>query len=406
MTTRNAVPDCRRTTKGGRPKFGIRLCRRFSATFLPWFMVGICVVHQAAAAAVETPAKQALLIDFHTGTVLFEKDSDVAMPPASMSKLMTTYMVFEQLADKRLSLDDEFTVSEKAWRMGGSKMFVEVNKQVRVEDLLLGVIVQSGNDACIVLAEGLAGSEEQFAEEMNEKAKEIGLKDSHFANSSGWPDPEHVMSPRDLAELSKRLIVEFPEQYGYYKIKEFTYNEIRQGNRNPLLYKNLGADGLKTGHTKDSGYGLVASAMRGERRLILVVNGLSSVNQRSREAERLLRWGFREFGNYDLFKAGERVDDGVVWLGASETVPLVIAEPLTVTLGRRARKDMKVTVSYGGPIPAPIVKGAAVATLRIEAPDSETIERPLVAGAEVPHLGIFGRLWAALKHLVFGMAAP
>ena len=358
----------------------------------------------AAAAEFETAALHALLVDFETGAVLLEKDADVPMPPASMSKLMTTYMVFYALKHNDLKLDDKFTVSKKAWKMGGSKMFVEVNKDVRVEDLLLGVIVQSGNDACIVLAEGLSGSEEAFAEEMNAMAKKIGLEDSFFKNASGWPDPEHMMTARDLATLSQRLIVEFPIYYRYFKIKEYTFNKIRQGNRNPLLYKNLGADGLKTGHTEASGYGIVASAVRGGRRLILVVNGLNSVNKRSRESARLLGWGFRHFKNYKLLGAGEVVADGITWLGRSETVPLLLEQALTVTLPRKSRKEMKVTVVYDGPIPTPIKKGARVAKLRVEAPNMEPIERPLVAGADVARLGVAGRLWAALKHLLLGAA--
>ncbi|MDP6709029.1 MAG: D-alanyl-D-alanine carboxypeptidase family protein [Alphaproteobacteria bacterium] len=369
-------------------------------------MLALLALVAAPAAALETPARHALLIDFETGTVLLEKDSDVPMPPASMSKLMTSYMAFHALKNQDLDLDHTFTVSKKAWKMGGSKMFVEVNKEVRVGDLLLGVIVQSGNDACIVLAEGLAGTEEAFAQEMNEMAKKIGLRDSTFRNASGWPDPEHLMSARDLAELSRRIITDFPKYYEYFKIKEYTYNKIRQGNRNPLLYKSLGADGLKTGHTEASGYGLVASAKQGDRRLILVVNGLKSVNQRSRESARLLNWGFRQFNNYVLFKPGEAVAEGLVWLGAQETVPLVLEKGLTVTLPRKARRGMKVSAVYDGPIPPPIRKGQVVARLRVEAPGAEAVEHPLIAAADVEQLGPVGRLWAALRHLLLGAAAP
>jgi D-alanyl-D-alanine carboxypeptidase (penicillin-binding protein 5/6) len=289
--------------------------------------------------------------------------------------------------------------------MGGSKMFVHVGDSVKVEDLLRGIIVQSGNDACIVIAEGLAGSEQKFAEEMNEKAKEIGLKDSHFTNASGWPDPDHYMSPRDLATLARRIIADHPQYYAMFKEKEFTYAEIKQGNRNPLLYKNIGADGLKTGHTEASGFGLVASAEREGRRLILVVNGLESMNQRSSESERLLNLGFREYQTYALFKAGEPVASAEVWLGAEETVPLMLEEPLTVALSRKSRQDMKVTVNYDGPVAAPIVKGARLGTLRIEGPEMETLERPLVAAGEVEALGPIGRIGAAVKYLVMGAPA-
>lgn len=357
------------------------------------------------AAEIETPARHALLLDHQSGMILLDKDADTPMPPASMSKLMTVYMVFRALKSGRLKLEDKFTVSKTAWQMGGSKMFVEVNSEVSVQDLLLGVIVQSGNDACIVLAEGLAGSEAAFAEQMNEAAKTLGLTNSHFTNASGWPDPQHLMSARDMALLAERLISEFPELYELFKLKEFTYNKIRQGNRNPLLYKNFGADGLKTGHTEASGYGLVASAVRNGRRLTLVLNGLGSVNERSRESARLLEWGFRNFDNYELFKAGETVTQGLTWLGESETVPLVIEAPLTVTLARAARKALKVKVIYDGPIPAPIRMGMAVATLRIEAPDSPVIERPLLAGADVGRLGLAGRLWSALMHLLLGVTS-
>lgn len=360
----------------------------------------------SSATARDTPARQAILIDVATGTVLFSKNADERMPPASMSKLMTAYMVFERLADGRLSLDDEFPVSERAWRKGGSKMFVEVGKRVRVEDLLRGIIVQSGNDACIVVAEGLSGSEQAFAEEMTKKADEIGLTDSNFRNASGWPDPDHYMSARDLARLATRLVQDFPQFYPIYSEKEFTFAGIKQGNRNPLLYKNMGADGLKTGHTEESGYGLTASAVRDGRRLVLVVNGLESVTQRARESERLLQWGFREFKNYPLFKAGETVAEADVWLGKTGSVPLLLETPLTLTLSRKDRQEMNVTVNYDGPIPAPIAKGAQVATLRIAAPGLEApVERPLIAGADIDQLGFVGRIGAALQHLLLGAAA-
>ncbi len=358
----------------------------------------------APASAMETPARQAILVDDTTGAVLFEKNAYEPMPPASMSKLMTVYLLFERLALGSIKLDDTFPVSEKAWRMGGSKMFVRVGTNVTVEDLLRGIIVQSGNDACIVVAEGLAGTEEAFAVEMNKKARELGLTGSNFVNSTGWPDPEQVMTAADLALLARRIIRDFPQYYGYFKEKNFTYNKIRQGNRNPLLYRNIGADGLKTGHTEASGYGLTASAKRGDRRLVLVVNGLESVNQRAREAERLLAWGFREFDNYALFKAGDRVDEAEVWLGDAPTVPLVASRDIVVTLARKARRAMTVKVVYDGPIAAPIAKGAEIAKLIVTAPDVEPVEVPLLAGAQIGQLGLFGRLMAALGHLVWGAA--
>ena len=367
-------------------------------------MVGAVVWFGAVgpAGALETKAREALLIDVQTGAILLEKDADRRMPPASMSKIMTVYMVFERLKDGRLSLDDELSVSEKAWRKGGSKMFVKVGNRVRVEDLLRGVIVQSGNDACIVLAEGLSGTEEAFAEEMNRKARELGLNDSSFANSTGWPDPSHWMSPRDLATLAERMIEDFPEYYHYFSETDFTWNEIRQSNRNPLLFKSVGADGLKTGHTEEAGYGLTASAVQGERRLVLVLNGMSSQRERTEESTRVMAWGFREFDNYALVQPDEVVDEAPVWLGEQKTVPLVAPEGLTVTLSRKARANMTVKVAYDSPIPAPIEEGQQVATLIVSAPDTKPIEAPLYAAEAVGQLGAIGRLTAAVKFLVFG----
>ncbi len=355
-----------------------------------------------AAATIETQAAQAFLMDFDTGAVLLDKNADQLMPPSSMSKLMTAYMVFDRIDDGRLSLDDKLTVSEKAWRKGGSKMFVEVGNQVRVEDLLRGIIVQSGNDACIVLAEGLAGSEEAFAEQMTARAREMGMEKSTFRNSTGWPDPEHLMTARELAILAKRIILDHPQHYHYYAEKEFTWNDIRQGNRNPLLYRNIGADGLKTGHTEDAGYGLTASAVQNGRRLILVVNGLPSMQARADESDRLMSWGFREFDNYALFKAGDVVDEAPVWLGDEETVPLVIAEDLKVTLPRADRNGMQVAVVYDSPIPAPVPAGQEIAKLRVTWPGGVPVEVPLQAGKEVEQLGAFGRIAASIKFLVLG----
>lgn len=369
------------------------------------YVATLCLALAPAARAIDTPARHAVLLDVGTGTVLLAKDADEQMPPASMSKLMTISMLFEALAEGRVKLDDTFEVSEKAWKMGGSKMFVEVGKQARIEDLIRGIVVQSGNDACIVVAEGLGGTEEAFARKMTERAHELGLTHSSFANASGWPHPDQHMSARDLSKLAIHLIEDFPEYYKYFAELEFTYAGIKQGNRNPLLYKDIGADGLKTGHTEASGYGLVASAVQDGRRLVLVVNGLESVNQRSRESARLLAWGFREFEAVKLFKAGETVADADVWLGGETTVPLVPAEPVEVLLPRAGRKDMKVAVRYDGPVPAPIAKGTEIATLSISAPDMETKEVPLLAGADVERLGAVGRIFARLGHMVWGLAA-
>jgi D-alanyl-D-alanine carboxypeptidase (penicillin-binding protein 5/6) len=354
----------------------------------------------ATAQSIETPARQAFMVDFDTGAVMLDKNSEEPMHPASMSKLMTLYMVFNRLQKKTLSLDDTFVVSEKAWRMGGSKMFVNINSRVKVQDLLHGIIIQSGNDACIVVAEGLSGSESAFSDEMTRVGRDMGLTKSVFKNSTGWPDPDHKMSARDIAVLSKRIIEKFPEYYKFFSETTYTYNRIRQGNRNPLLYGTAGADGLKTGHTEESGYGLAASVVREGRRVILVVNGLSSVKERAQETARLVDWGFSAFRNYALFKSGTTLDSAPVWLGKEETVPLVVNRDVTITLSRKARADLKAKIVYDSAVPAPVNKGAQVARLVISAPEMDTIELPLVAGSDIERLGLFGRMGAAVKHLL------
>ena len=351
---------------------------------------------------IETQAKHALLLEADTGAILLDKGADERMPPASMSKIMTAYVVFDMLKQGRAKLDDELPVSERAWRLQGSKMFVPIGGNIKIDDLLKGVIIQSGNDACLVLAEGLAGSEEAFVELMNRKAKEIGLSGSHFANVTGLPDPDHYMTARDLATLAMRTIQDFPEYYHYYGDTEFEFNNIRQGNRNPLLYKGLGADGLKTGHTEEAGYSLTASVKRDDRRIILVLGGLPTMKARGQESERLIEWAFREFNDYRLFTAGDKVEDGEVWLGAEPKVPLTVSQDIVVTLPRRERKDMKVAAEYDPPIPAPISKGQTVGKLVVTAPDLAPIEVPLVAGANVERMDAFGRIAAMAGYLVWG----
>ena len=344
-------------------------------------------------------------MDAATGAILMEKNADEPMPTASMSKIMTTYMLFEALKEGRLKLDDLLPVSENAWRKGGapsggSAMYLKINSEATVEELIRGIVVQSGNDASIVVAEGLAGSEEAFAEQMTLRARELGMERSRFRNSTGWPHPDHVSTPRDLARLAKLTIENFPEYYHYYSEREYTYNGIRQGNRNPLLYEDIGADGLKTGHTEEAGYGLTASAKVGDRRLILVIAGLPGAKERAEEAKRLISWGFREFDNYKLFAAGEAAATAEVWLGEADDVPLVTDKDAVVTLPRSARPDMIVKVHYEGPIPAPIEKGQRLGTLVVEAPGAATTEFPLLAGERVEQLGVFGRLGAVLRHVV------
>jgi D-alanyl-D-alanine carboxypeptidase (penicillin-binding protein 5/6) len=322
------------------------------------------------------------------------------MPTASMSKIMTMYMVFEALEEGRLSLDDRLPVSERAWRKGGSKMFVEVGDQVSVEALIQGVIVQSGNDASIVLAEALGGTEEEFARRMTERARELGMSNSNFMNSTGWPHPDHYSTARDLALLAERLIEEFPQYYHYYSQLEFTYNDIRQGNRNPLLYRNMGADGLKTGHTEEAGYGLTASAERDGQRLVLVVGGLDSAQARADEAARLMEWGFREFEALELYAAGETVTTGRTWMGNPGDLPLVPAEDLAVSIRAGTSADVDLSVRLEEPLPAPIAAGEEVATLVIRAGEQPVREVPLLAGVAVERKGFFGRVTSGAVQLV------
>ena len=356
----------------------------------------------ATAGGIDTEARAAYIVDFRTGAVLLDKNSEERIPPASMSKMMTYYTVFSYLKEGKATLADMLPVSEKAWRTQGSKMFVPLGGRVSIEDLLRGVIIQSGNDACIVLAEGLAGSEQAFVDEMNKKAQQIGLTGSHFTNVTGLPDPEHYMTARDLAALARHIISDYPEFYKFESEFDFTYNGIKQGNRNPLLYKNVGADGLKTGHTDEAGYCLTASAVRDNRRIIMVLAGLSSMKARATESERLIEWAFREFGGYALFKPGDTVDDADVWLGDATKVPLTVAADAVVTIPRRARKDMKVTAVYDKPIKAPITQGQSVGKLVVTAPGQQPTEFPLVAANAVERLGAMGRVGAALGYLVFG----
>ncbi|WP_296996359.1 MULTISPECIES: D-alanyl-D-alanine carboxypeptidase family protein [unclassified Thalassospira] len=356
----------------------------------------------ASAQAIETNAREAFIMDFDTGAVLLDKEGDTLTEPASMTKMMTVHMLFKYIKDGRVSMDDTFHVSEKAWRKGGSKMFVEVNSNVSVSDLLHGIIVQSGNDAAIVVAEGLGGSEEAFAEAMTEEARAIGMTKSVFKNATGWPAEGHLVTVRDLAILARDTIRNFPDLYELYSVKEFTYNGIRQPNRNPLLGTSAGVDGLKTGHTEAAGYGLTASAERDDRRLILVVNGLDSVRERRTESQKLLDWGFREFDNYDLFAEGETVSSANVWLGSEPKVDLVADKEVLLTLPRTASRDMKVSVVYEGPVPAPISQGDQIAMLKVEVPDQDTIEFPLYAAHDVGRLGFVGRIGAAIKYLLWG----
>ena len=351
---------------------------------------------------IDTQATHALVLEAETAAVLLDKGAEDRIPPASMSKVMTAYVVFSMLKEGRAKLEDELPVTERAWRTGGSKMFVPLGGRIKIGDLLRGMIVQSGNDACVVLAEGLGGSEAAFIELMNAKAKEIGLTGSHFANVDGLPSPDHYMTARDLATLALRTIKDFPEYYHYYSEKEFGFNNITQGNRNPLLYKELGADGLKTGHTDEAGYSLLASLKRDKRRIILVLSGLPTMKARAQEGERLAEWAFREFNNYQLFSAGDKVDDAEVWLGTEPKVPITVEKDVVVTLPRKSRKEMKVTASYSKPFPAPVRKGQTVGKLVVMAPETAAVEVPLVAAANVDRMGPIGRIAMEAAHLIWG----
>ena len=351
---------------------------------------------------IDTLARHALIVDFSTGATLLEKEADVPMPPASMSKLMTAYVVFEKLREGRLRMDTELPVSERAWRMGGSKMFVEIGQSVKVEDLLRGVIVQSGNDACIVLAEAISGSEEAFAEMLTARARALGMTQTTLRNSTGWPDPNHRMSCRDLVILAARIITEFPQYYRLYSERSFRFANITQENRNPLLYRNIGADGLKTGHTEESGFGLTASAIQGGRRVILVVNGLPSMRVRAEESERLMGWAFREFENVRLFGAAETVEEVRVYLGDRASVPLVAGRDLVVTVPRGWRSSTRIAVRYASPVKAPVARGTELGRLEVSGRGMPEMSVPLYAGADVPRLGFVPRIGASLRHLVFG----
>jgi serine-type D-Ala-D-Ala carboxypeptidase (penicillin-binding protein 5/6) len=351
---------------------------------------------------IDTEARNAIIVEVETGAVLLDKGADEHIPPASMSKMMTAYLVFGMLKSGRAKLSDVLPVSEEAWRLGGSKMFVPLGGEVSVDDLLHGMVVASGNDACLVLAQGLAGSEAGFVDLMNKKAQEIGLKDSHFANVTGLPDPNHWSTARDLATLAIRTIEDFPDYYQLYRQEEFTYNNIKQGNRNTLLYKNIGADGLKTGHTEESGYSLTASIARADRRIVMVLSDLPTMRARTEESLRLTEWAFRQFDDYRLFAPGDTVEAAEVWLGAAPRVPLTVAKNLVLTLPRNARKDLKVTVAYDGPIPAPIKKGETLGKLVVSAPRMPPVETPLVAAANVGRMGPFARVATLAGYLVWG----
>lgn len=355
-----------------------------------------------AQGAMTTKAKQAIVIDDATGQVLFEKNADERMPTSSMSKTMTIYAVFDALKNKKINLDDTFLVSEKAWKKGGSKMFVEVGKRVKIEDLIRGVVIQSGNDATIVLAEGLAGDESFFAEAITAKAHELGMNNTNFKNASGWPDPDHYSTARDLATLARAIIHDFPEYYHYFGEKEFSYNNINQRNRNPLIYRDIGADGLKTGHTEDGGYGLIGSGGHEGRRVTIVVNGLDNESDRAQESARLLEWGLRRFTHETLFQAGDVIATANVAFGQSKTLDVAPGTDVIAAIPQIGTRDVTAQAVINEPVLAPITKGQQIGTLSIQIPHQKPLEYPLYAAQDVPEKGFIGRAFEKIPYLFQG----
>ena len=380
-------------------------CLRIACAALLTVTVGLGLSADAYA-QFKTKAKYAILVDADTNSVLFEKEADELMPPASMSKLMTLAMIFRALKDGRLSLDDEFTVSVNAWRTGGapsgtSAMFAPLDTSVTLNDLLQGIIVQSGNDACIIVAEGMSGTEEEFSELMTKYARKIGLKKSTFRNSTGLPHPDHLMTARDLATLAIYLIKEFPDFYPMFKQREFKYRRHRFYNRNPLVFSGF-ADGLKTGFISASGYGITASATSRGQRLVAVVNGLKTKRERQSEARKLLEWGFRSFKQWKLFDANETVGEALVWGGDKRYVPLVGKGDVHILLPRTSNRRIRASIVYQGPLKPPIKKGDQVAILRVVTPQQTTNEVPLYAAEDIGSSGIVKRGLESLLHLAFG----
>lgn len=362
-----------------------------------------------SAAAFDTAARAAYVLDQTTGTVLLSKNADEPLPPASMSKLMTLYVAFEALRDGRLGLDERLPVSQHAMSYGGSTMFLDTTDRVRVEDLLRGIIVLSGNDACAVIAEALSpdGTEAGFARYMTERAKQLGMTHSTFANANGWPAAGHRMSVHDLAILANRLISDFPEYYPLFAEKEFKFDgraPSNTHNRNPLLQLDIGADGLKTGHTAEAGYGLVGSARQDGRRVIFVVSGLGSKEARAEEAEAIVNWSFRQFAEKTVARAGTPLARADLWMGREQSVALVPEQDVTVLLPALTKGDIAAEVVYAGPIQAPVSKGQRLAELVIKPEGLSEIRHPLVADRDVPTGGFLVRVQTAAKVLLTRLA--
>ena len=355
-----------------------------------------------AAQTFETRAGSAWVLDLATHTVLMDKNGETPMPPASMMKLMTLNMLFEAIKDGRVAMDTTFAVSTRAKSMQGSTMFLNEQDRPTVEDLIHGIIINSGNDACVVVAEGLAGTEEAFAAQMTERARALGLENSTFSNASGWPDPNQRMSMKDLGLIAQRLIEVFPEYYPVFSVTEFNYKDrapANANNRNPLLKLGIGADGLKTGHTEESGYGMVGSVVQGDRRIIFVISGLATEKERAEEAERIATWAFRQFSLKTVAKAGTRIAEAEVFMGAETTVGLVPAADLRLLIPALAYDGLTAEVVYTGPLSAPIAKGDPVATLVIRMPTLPVQRVPLLAESDVGKGGFMTRLNAAATQL-------
>ena len=351
---------------------------------------------------ITTPAKQVIIYDHEVDQVLFQKNADELMKPASMAKVMTAYIVFDRIKDKSLNMTDTFLVSDKAWRMGGSRSFLELNSNVTIKDLLMGLIVQSGNDAAVVLAEGISGDEEAFAREMNRYAKLIGMKNTYFTNSTGWPHPDLQTTSRDLVILTKKIIEDFPNLYALFKEKVFKYNNIKQSNRNPLLYTMNGADGLKTGHTNESGYGLIGSIKRNDRRITVVINGLKSKKNRTFESKRLFNIVYRETSLLSLFNEQKTLAKANVWLGKKSEINIVAQKPLNKIVSPLQLNKTKIRLEWMDPLSAPILKGDIVGKIYITIPGNDVIQENLISSQDVDKMSSFMRLKTILKFLLYG----
>ncbi len=374
-------------------------------------VVGLAAAGQGARASsadqFQTLAPYAILMDADSGAVLFEKSADELMSPASTSKIMVAEIVFEQITDGRLKLDDTFTVSEDAWRQGGatsggSTMFLALNSRVRIEDLIRGLVIDSGNDAAITLAEGIAGSQDGFSALMTRRARDLGLAKSTFTNPWGSSDPGEKVTAREMARLAIHLIKTYPTFYKTFSERDFTWNKVHQLNRNPLLTLNIGADGVKTGDTAESGYGLIGSAVENGERLVLVINGLRTARDRANEAQKLLSWGFRSFEAKEVFPAGSVVGQARVYGGASREVDLVADGPVRLFVPRGASEPMTGKIVYDGPLPAPLDKGASVAHLKLFRGTGEVLDVPLRTATDVPTGSVPNRAFDAGLELVAG----